>query len=127
MPLEYMIMKDDVEMVAQVVQDRTFEDFENVARQRDRIVEELAYMRQLLRHIREAQTTDSSVEMGPSTSQIGGKPGASEHDTIQTIAQFNVSCHTQHATHGKNRGENTPKRLGSTAVGIAADTNQGTV
>jgi hypothetical protein len=39
-----MITKDDAEMVAQVVQDHTFKDFENVARQRDKIEEELAYM-----------------------------------------------------------------------------------
>jgi hypothetical protein len=53
-PLEYMIMEDDAEMVAQVVQDRTFKDFENVVCQRDIMEEELVDMRQLLRQIGEA-------------------------------------------------------------------------
>jgi hypothetical protein len=44
MPPEYTITEDDADMVAQMVQDRTFEDFENVVCQRDRIEEELAYM-----------------------------------------------------------------------------------
>jgi hypothetical protein len=47
-PPEYTITEDDADMVAQMVQDRTVEDFENVVCQRDRIEEELAYMRQLL-------------------------------------------------------------------------------
>jgi hypothetical protein len=93
MPPEYTITEDDAEMVAQVVQDRTFKDFENVACQRDIIEEELAYMRQLLRQIGEAQAADNSVETGPSTSQIGGEPGASEQDTVQTIAQPSSTFH----------------------------------
>jgi hypothetical protein len=43
-PPEYTIMEYDADMVAQVIQDRIFEDFENVVCQRDRIEEELAYM-----------------------------------------------------------------------------------
>jgi hypothetical protein len=43
-PLEYTIMEDDAKMVAQVVQNCTFEDFENVLHQRDKIEEEMAYM-----------------------------------------------------------------------------------
>jgi hypothetical protein len=46
---EYMITEDDANMVAQVVQDLIFEDFENAACQRDIIEEDLAYMQQLLR------------------------------------------------------------------------------
>jgi hypothetical protein len=54
MCLEYMIMEDDAKMVAQVVQDHIFEDFENVACQRDIIQEEIEYMQQRLRNIKEA-------------------------------------------------------------------------
>jgi hypothetical protein len=43
-PPEYTIMEDDVEMVARVVQDHTFKDFENVACKMNRIEEEMAYM-----------------------------------------------------------------------------------
>jgi hypothetical protein len=46
-PPEYTITEDDADMVAQMIQDRTIEDFENVVRQRDRIEEELAHIRQL--------------------------------------------------------------------------------
>jgi hypothetical protein len=46
-----------------MVQDHTFEDFENVACQRDKIEEEMAYMRQLLRQIGEAQASRQHVEM----------------------------------------------------------------
>jgi hypothetical protein len=53
-PPEYTITEDDAEMVAQMVQDRTFEDFENVVCQRDIIEEEMEDMRQLLRQIGEA-------------------------------------------------------------------------
>jgi hypothetical protein len=44
-----MITKDDVDMVAKMVQDLTIEYFENVLHQRDRIEEEMAYIQQLLR------------------------------------------------------------------------------
>jgi hypothetical protein len=54
MPLEYMITENDTKRVAQVVQDHTFKDFETVACQRDINEEEMAYMRQILRHIEEA-------------------------------------------------------------------------
>jgi hypothetical protein len=43
-PPKYTIIEDDAEMVAQVVHDLTFEDFENVLHQRDRIEEDMAYM-----------------------------------------------------------------------------------
>jgi hypothetical protein len=43
-PPEYTIMEDDAEIVAQMVQDRTFEDFENVLCQRDIIEEEMVDM-----------------------------------------------------------------------------------
>ena len=69
-------------MVAQMVHDRKFEDFENVARQRDRIEEEMEYMWQLLRKIGEAQAFDSSIETVPSASHIGGEVGSSEQDMI---------------------------------------------
>jgi chaperonin cofactor prefoldin len=59
-------------MVAQVVQDCTFEDFENVACQRDKIEEELEDMQQLLGNIEKAQEDNNGIEMGPSTSNIGG-------------------------------------------------------
>ena len=39
---EYTITEDDAEMVAQVVQDRTFKDFENASIQREKIEEEMA-------------------------------------------------------------------------------------
>jgi hypothetical protein len=39
-----MIIEDDVDMVAQMVQDSIFEDFDNVVRQKDKIEEELTYM-----------------------------------------------------------------------------------
>jgi hypothetical protein len=65
-----------------MVQDRTVEDFDNAQRQRDKIEEELAYMRQLLQQLREAQATDNSVGTIPSTSQIGGEVGSSEQDKI---------------------------------------------
>jgi hypothetical protein len=43
-PLEYTITKDDVEMIDQMVQDHTFEDFENVVCHREKIQEELSDM-----------------------------------------------------------------------------------
>jgi hypothetical protein len=73
MPPEYTITEDDADMVAQMVQDHTVEDFDNVECQRDKIEEDLAYMRQLLKQLREAQVTDNNVGIVPSTSQIGGK------------------------------------------------------
>jgi hypothetical protein len=61
MPPEYTIMEDDAEMVAQVVQYHTFEDFENVVCQRDRVEEELEYMQKILKKIGEAQAIDNNV------------------------------------------------------------------
>jgi hypothetical protein len=48
MPPKYMVTEDEVYLVAQMVQDRTMEDFEDGECQRDRIQEEMAYMRQIL-------------------------------------------------------------------------------
>jgi hypothetical protein len=56
-PPEYTITEDDAEMIAQMVQDRTSEDFENVVHHRDRIQEELADMRQFLKQIGEVQAS----------------------------------------------------------------------
>jgi hypothetical protein len=93
MPPEYMITEDDADMVAQMVQDRTVEDFDNVECQRDRIEEEMAYMRQLLQQLREAQVVDNSVGTVPSTSQIGGEVGSSEQDRIQMTTQPSSTFH----------------------------------
>ena len=60
-PIEYMITEDDADLVVQMVQYHTVEDFDNAQSQRDRIEEELAYMRQLLQQLREAQAADNSV------------------------------------------------------------------
>jgi hypothetical protein len=78
MPPEYMITEDDADMVSQIIQDHTVEDFENDVRQRDGIEEELAYIRQLLMHLGEAQASGSNVEMGSSASQIRAEVGSSE-------------------------------------------------
>jgi hypothetical protein len=43
-PPEYRIMKDDAKTVAQMVQDRIVEDFDNAQRQRDKIEDDLEYM-----------------------------------------------------------------------------------
>jgi hypothetical protein len=73
-----MITEDYADMVAQMIQDCTVKDFENVACQRDIIEEELAHIRYLLRQLEEAHTTDNNVETSPSASQIGGEVGSSE-------------------------------------------------
>ena len=65
-------------MVAQMIQDHTVNDFDNVVCQRDKIEKELAHIRQLLKHLKEVQATDNSVGTVPSTSQIGGEVGSSE-------------------------------------------------
>jgi hypothetical protein len=73
-----MITEDDAEMIAQMVQDRTSEDFENVVHHRDKIQEDLADMRQFLKQIGEAQAAGNNIGTGPSTSQTGEEPEASE-------------------------------------------------
>jgi hypothetical protein len=73
-----MITKYDADMMAQMIQDHTVEDFKNVARQRDKIEEEMAHMRQLFRKLGEAHATDNNVENIPSTSQTCGENGSSE-------------------------------------------------
>jgi hypothetical protein len=52
-PLEYMITYDNGEMIARMVQDCLAEDFDHAAHHRDRIQQELADMRQLLKQIGE--------------------------------------------------------------------------
>jgi uncharacterized coiled-coil DUF342 family protein len=92
-PPEYTITEDDAEMIAQMVQDRTSEDFENVVHHRDRIQEELADMRQFLKQIGEVQAVDNNIGTGSSTSQTGGEPEASERDTVHTIPQPSATFH----------------------------------
>jgi hypothetical protein len=53
-PPEYTIMEYDEEMIAQMVQDCTSEDFENVVHHKDIIQEEMVDMQQFLKHIGEA-------------------------------------------------------------------------
>jgi hypothetical protein len=48
-PPKYTITEEDVDMVTQMIQDHIVKDFDNVECQRDRIEEELEYMRQLLK------------------------------------------------------------------------------
>jgi hypothetical protein len=45
MPLEYIITQDDADLVEQMVQDRTTEDFDEDQRKRDRIQEEMVDLR----------------------------------------------------------------------------------
>jgi hypothetical protein len=59
MPLEYMIMEDETNLMAQMVQDQTIKDFDEDQRQRDRMQDELADIRQILEKIKEAQRVDS--------------------------------------------------------------------
>jgi hypothetical protein len=93
MPPEYTITEDDADLVAQMVQDRTMEDFEEAQCQRDRIQEELVDMRQLLEKIRETQRVGRGIESVPATSQAGAKAVSSEQDMIQTIAQASSNFH----------------------------------
>ena len=53
-------MNDDGEMIAQMVQDCLDEDFDNAVHHRDRIQEELAYIRYFLKKIGEVQAAGSS-------------------------------------------------------------------
>jgi hypothetical protein len=63
-------MNDDGEMIAQMVQDCLFEDFDHATYHRDRIQQELEDMRKILKQIMEVQTTSSSRGPKPSTPQI---------------------------------------------------------
>ena len=65
-------------MISQLVQDRTYKDFENVLHYKDKIQEELADMRQFLKQIEEAEASNNNIEIGPSTSHIGRELEASE-------------------------------------------------
>jgi hypothetical protein len=51
---EYTIIEDDADIVVQMIQDHTFKDFDNVVRQTEKIEEEVAHIRQLLKQLREA-------------------------------------------------------------------------
>jgi hypothetical protein len=76
--LEYMIIEDDADIVVQMIQDRTIEDFNNVVCQRDIMEEEMGHIRQLLKQLRYVQVTDNNLGMVPSASQIGIEEGSSE-------------------------------------------------
>jgi hypothetical protein len=67
-PPKYMITEDNAYLMAQMVQDRTTEDFDEAQCQRDRMQDELADMRQLLKQIRETQRDVRGIELVPSTS-----------------------------------------------------------
>jgi len=68
-PTEYMITEDDVDMIAQMVQDCISKDFYNVSHHKDMIQEDLVGMRQFLKKIGEAQTVGNNMGIGPSSSQ----------------------------------------------------------
>jgi hypothetical protein len=95
MPLEYTIMEDDAVLVAQMVQDRTSEDFDNAQRQRDRIQEDLVDMSQLLEQCKKTHRFNRGIELVLAASQIGVEAGLREHDrmqmTTQTISTFHVT------------------------------------
>jgi hypothetical protein len=86
-------MEDDADLVAQMVQDRTPKDFDEAQRQMDRMQDELADMRQLLKQIRETQRVDRGIESIPVASQTRAKAGSSEQDRIQTTAQSSSTFH----------------------------------
>jgi hypothetical protein len=48
-------------------------------------------------------------------------------DPDDNTTEINISRHSQHAAHGHNRGEDTPKGIGPNTVGTNIDTNQGLV
>jgi transcription initiation factor IIF auxiliary subunit len=77
-PLKYTITEDDLEMIAQMVQDHTSKYFENVVHHRERIQEDLVDMQQLLKNIEEAQAAGNNIGAGPSTSHTGEEPKSSE-------------------------------------------------
>jgi hypothetical protein len=57
-----MITEDDADLVAQMVQDRTMEDFDEAQCQRDRMQDEMEDMRQILEKIRETQRVNKGIE-----------------------------------------------------------------
>jgi hypothetical protein len=87
LPPKYTIMEDDVDLMAEMVQDRTTKDFDEAKHQRDRIQDELVDMMQLLEKIIEMQRVGRGIYSVPVASQTGAKAGSIEQDTIQTITQ----------------------------------------
>jgi hypothetical protein len=77
-PPEYMITKDDAEMIAQMVQYHTSEDSKNVVHHKDRIQEELEDMQQFLKQIEEMQGDENNIGTGSSTSHAGEESEACE-------------------------------------------------
>jgi hypothetical protein len=63
-----MIIEDDADLMAQMVKDRTTKYFDEAQRQRDKMQDELAYMRWLLEQIIETQRADKGIELVPTTS-----------------------------------------------------------
>jgi hypothetical protein len=60
-------------MIAIMVQDCLVEDFDHVARHRDKIQEELANIQQLIKQIREGKIASSSRGIDPLAPQSGGR------------------------------------------------------
>jgi hypothetical protein len=92
-PPEYTITEDDAEMIAQMVQDRTSEDFENVVCHRDIIQEEMEDMQEFLKHIGEAQAPSNNIGARSSTFHTGEELEARERDTVNTILQLSETFH----------------------------------
>jgi len=86
-------MKEDRELVAQMVQDQTTKDFDKAQCQRNMMQDDLADMRQILEKIRETQRVERGIESIPTTSQTGAKAGSSEQDKIQMKAQPSSTFH----------------------------------
>ena len=80
-------------MIAQMVQDHTSEDFENVVHHKEKRQEELEDIRQFLKHIREAQAAGNNIGTWSSTSQAGEEHEASEWDIVYTIPQLSATFH----------------------------------
>jgi 3-deoxy-D-manno-octulosonate 8-phosphate phosphatase KdsC-like HAD superfamily phosphatase len=95
MPPKYKITEDDADLVAERVHDLEVEDFEDGQHQREIIQDELADMRQVLEHIREAQRADRGIESFLTTSEVGAKVAPSEQDMIQMIAQARSTFHVK--------------------------------
>ena len=87
-----MITNDDEEMIARMVKDWIFEDFNHVAHHRDRIEHKLVDMRQLLKKIGEGHPA-SSRGIESSTPQIEGRVQEEERELVQAILQPHVTFH----------------------------------
>jgi len=62
-----MIIEDDGEMIARMVQDCLAEDFDHPAHHRDKLQKELAEMGQFLKKFEEVQIASSNRGIEPST------------------------------------------------------------